>query len=935
MVKDINPGSGNSNPQDLTNVAGTLFFAANDGSHGYELWRSDGSAAGTQMVADVGGATSLTNFGGTLFFSAPVTGGHPIDGLWRSDGTSGGTQILRDIDAPEMTSVGGTLFLSAADATHGFQLWRSDGSADGTQMITDINPGGFNGLSFGPGLLTNVDGTLFFRANDGVHGDELWRTDGTAVGTQMVKDVYPGNAGSNLDPINMNGTLFFITGDQNGHQLWRSDGTGSGTQMLSDVQLIGNSYSDGYFSVTGVDGTLFFAADDGHGNELWRSDGTSAGTQMVKVFNPDTFRSPVPTYLTNVAGTLFFSADDAIHGPELWRSNGTTAGTQLVQDIYPGNYGSLPDYLANIRGTLFFGATDNIHGEGFWDLPVSPEQLTGTSLSVAPNNKFFGSAITLTADVSTAAGTFAGTTGTVDFMDGATTLASGVPLSDLTATGGRATLVIPSGNTLAVGAHHFHAVYSGDNNFATSEDSQSVSISQAVAETTIALSPSKDSNGNGSSVYGQNWAATASVGALGGFGGGAPANGSVQFTDTIVTNSSSSGTFLLGGKTTITLGSVPVSAGGVAILNAGVATGVILPGVITGYRSNGTRANLSPVTHIIKAQYSGNADFTAGNLSAGLGEIISRDTTQTVIKAATPTPAQYAQVVTITATVRSVSSLIAPVGSVTFTDSYTQGGVTSHTILGTVILPSVSAGVSQVQATFTTSSLAQAAHSLQAIYNGDTAAPFPLPSTFPYRGQWLPSTSGVYGLPVRGDTTTATLSAIPSGGQTAGSAITFIDSLTATAGGPVHGGIVTFKDGTKVLGSTSVDIRGKATLVTSIAGPIGTHSITAYYAGSMNFNASTSNTLAYTIRAANATTLFLASVSGNGQGQWPALPAQKAGVFGAMPSHSPPGPLPGASGAAPGAGTGEASTESRRTSAGAQHPAAGTLVKAQLDEDWL
>jgi hypothetical protein len=167
------------------------------------------------------------------------------------------------------------------------------------------------------------------------------------------------------------------------------------------------------------------------------------------------------------------------------------------------------------------------------------------------------------------------------------------------------------------------------------------------------------------------------------------------------------------------------------------------------------------------------------NRSAGLGEIISRDTTQTVIKAATPTPAQYAQVVTITVKVRNVGGLIAPVGSVTFTDSYTQGGLTTNTILGTVILPSVSAGVSQVQATAAAcptatngplerrsrrapgrrpaggqtagSAITFAAHSLQAIYNGDTAAPFPLPSTFPYRGQWLPSTSGVYGLPVRGD----------------------------------------------------------------------------------------------------------------------------------------------------------------------------------------
>jgi hypothetical protein len=267
-------------------------------------------------------------------------------------------------------------------------------------------------------------------------------------------------------------------------------------------------------------------------------------------------------------------------------------------------------------------------------------------------------------------------------------------------------------------------------------------------------------------------------------------------------------------------------------------------------------------------------------------------------------------------------------GSVTFTDSYTQGGTTTKTVMGTVALPPVSAGVGQAMATFTTASLAQAAHSLRVIYNGDTAAPFPLPGSFPFRGQWLPSTSAVYGLPVRGDTTTATLIANPPAGQKAGSTITFLDSLTATAGGVVHGGIVIFKDGTRVMGTTSVDIRSKATLITSIAGPIGTHSITAYYAGSQNFNASTSNTLAYTITAHSATTNFaVASMGVNPVGTITATAPRAIGSVVFVWESSRPDTS--------GAVTADGTIESWSATNGTRHRLAGTLVRARSGEDWL
>ena len=95
MVKDIYPGSSSSYASNLTNVNGTLFFEANESTDGYELWKSDGTDAGTVMVKDIcpGGGSSIAKQsderGGTLFFTA--NDGTNGKELWKSDGTAAGT----------------------------------------------------------------------------------------------------------------------------------------------------------------------------------------------------------------------------------------------------------------------------------------------------------------------------------------------------------------------------------------------------------------------------------------------------------------------------------------------------------------------------------------------------------------------------------------------------------------------------------------------------------------------------------------------------------------------------------------------------------------------------------------------------------------------------------------------------------------------------
>src|SRR5262249_57347400 len=126
--------------------------------------------------------------------------------------TRGGASWTDPVSAwVRLTKVNGRVFLSAEDATQGRELWKSDGTAAGTVLVKDIYSGN---ASSSPQNLTNVNGTLFFTADDGTHGQELWQSNGTTAGTILVKDIYPGSGGYFFSPpisalTNLNGTLLF------------------------------------------------------------------------------------------------------------------------------------------------------------------------------------------------------------------------------------------------------------------------------------------------------------------------------------------------------------------------------------------------------------------------------------------------------------------------------------------------------------------------------------------------------------------------------------------------------------------------------------------------------------------------------------------------------------------------------------------------------
>lgn len=377
IVRDILEGNSGSVPSSIARIDHEIFFRADDGVHGEELWKSDGTTEGTVMVKDIHGGSrhsnsiGLTAVGDMLFFNA--NDGVQGDTLWKSNGMEEGTEMVKDFSSAHLlsspptglTAVGDTLFFRVDDGIHGTELWKTDGTEGGTTMVKDIWPG----FTSNPSNLVAVEDNLFFQADDGIHGMELWKSDGTQAGTVMIKDVWPGAGGAYYAiPQAIGGVLYFSGPDDSTQntlpkKLWKSDGSANGTMMVKDPN--GNGFSHNT-PVSAMNGTLFFCTSDGiHGHELWRTDGTPNGSRMVKDIHSG-FQSSSPRFLGSAGGILYFQAHDGVHGAELWRTDGTEEGTRLIKDINPGITDSSPAFATMIGSTLFFLANDGVFGTELW-----------------------------------------------------------------------------------------------------------------------------------------------------------------------------------------------------------------------------------------------------------------------------------------------------------------------------------------------------------------------------------------------------------------------------------------------------------------------------------------------------------------------------------------------------------------------------------------
>jgi len=365
-------------PQHLVTANGNLFFWLGGVFGPFQLWRSDGTAAGTillQSFADFVNTllTPSAALGGRLFFSMTTVPTPPGQtSLWTSDGTPSGTAKVLDFPAAttpleSLTAAAGQLFFSVAGAYPQSLVYRSDGTPAGTVPLMS---GQFD-VSV-PMRFTAVGNTVYFivARDPGAVDCELWKTDGTAAGTMLVTGlgVYPQPS----DLLAFGGQLYYFANVPNQRVLFRSDGTSAGTGPVSAFASEPPDIAPQHW-LTALGSRLYFTASDGeHGRELWTSDGTTAGTTMLLDILPGPLASD-PRWLTAAGGRLWFAADDGVHGFELWQSDGTAAGTSMVQDIAPGPASSYPDQLTAAGGQLFFTADDGAFGRELWALPLAPE----------------------------------------------------------------------------------------------------------------------------------------------------------------------------------------------------------------------------------------------------------------------------------------------------------------------------------------------------------------------------------------------------------------------------------------------------------------------------------------------------------------------------------------------------------------------------------
>lgn len=381
-----NPGSSFTvNSPTLGDVA---VFPAMSNFDGIELWRTDGTAAGTVLVKDINpgsgngvpstlSGTNSIQFAGKLLFVADDGGGNE---LWVTDGTEAGTVKLIDLDTDGFGSgpqnfveFAGEVYFSADSSVDGRELYKTDGTPAGTVLVKDIYPGigGFGPNNSSPSNFRVVGAQMFFTASD-ANGTELWVTDGTAAGTANVLDINPGATGSSPANLTVFGSsiLFSANDGVNGTELWGSDGTAAGTQLLLDA-FPGSSFNSGSpNNITVAGSNAFFTATSGFsapglGTELYITDGTPAGTALVLDIRPGTSGSN-PSNLTPVGSQLFFRADDGVVGNELWVSDGTASGTTLVEDIFVGTAfsSSFPSNLTEQNGKLFFTANSGTSAPG-------------------------------------------------------------------------------------------------------------------------------------------------------------------------------------------------------------------------------------------------------------------------------------------------------------------------------------------------------------------------------------------------------------------------------------------------------------------------------------------------------------------------------------------------------------------------------------------
>jgi uncharacterized repeat protein (TIGR01451 family) len=382
-------------------VEGTkMYFAASTTSTSTtQLWELDaGSSTPFTQVTKFVNPSNATDVNGTVYLTAAASASVRSQ-LWVTNGTdAGSSQLTSGFNSPfNLTALGTTLYFSNNPAGTGYELYRLDASNSVIQLTSGTDPFGDGPF---PADLTVSGSTLYMREFDTATSftTHLYKITNSDSGTSAVSGA-PANPG---DLTDVNGTLFFIANDGAGvTQVWNLSG-GTVNKVTSFTAQTKYPATD----LTNVNGTLYFAADDvTHGSQLWKD---AAGT-VSQVDIPVTgsaaamYPGSYPRELTNVNGTLFFTATNVDNYSStnktnfgqyaVWTSNGTLANTY---EIVPTNINPQPagdpraSGLVNAGGHLFYSQVDTTHGREPWLIGTSPSitSASSTTFKVGTNGSF-------------------------------------------------------------------------------------------------------------------------------------------------------------------------------------------------------------------------------------------------------------------------------------------------------------------------------------------------------------------------------------------------------------------------------------------------------------------------------------------------------------------------------------------------------------------
>lgn len=388
MLKDIVAGSGSSSPYEFAAAGSRVVFAANSAA-GTDLYQTDGTPANTSLVKDFSGDLEggsggfrayIASLNGYAYFFAN-DGVHGFE-LWRSDGTPAGTTLFDDIqpggstsssvfyisnpgdpfarpDAhSRLTRVGNKLFFFANDGTHGFSLWTTDGTIGGTAIAKQgafMPEVGISGLH-----LADLNGLAIFETLFN-NADQLWRSDGTADGTFSLGSVTGASGQFPSPPVVSGGEFYYTSKVGTVNRLFETDGSVANTRAVPGTATLDNPYG-----MADINGTLYFGATSGTTTELWKTDGvnTTLVTNSVKpTQGASTAQSTGDNNWAAFAGgyTVFLGKSGSSMG--LYRTDGTAAGTQKLTDL-DSQFTSPYYYLFSFNGVAYLGNSTLVATDG-------------------------------------------------------------------------------------------------------------------------------------------------------------------------------------------------------------------------------------------------------------------------------------------------------------------------------------------------------------------------------------------------------------------------------------------------------------------------------------------------------------------------------------------------------------------------------------------